>query len=146
MAGHSMAPDDATLRELRREGLSTTAIAARYGVTRQTASNWLRKAKLPARISRIPRHEAGSRKYMLPWDVKGADHNDQIAKALRAYDKHRKGEPVDQREMNQIARLLAFLGEHNVVVDYNREEGFMFRPRTPGLDADDDIIRRPPEE
>lgn len=144
MTGKSTAPDDETLRALRRQGLSQTQIAERFNVSRQTVGNWLRGAHLPSRVSHFPGSEPVAHKDILPWTIRGADHQDQIARALRWYNKQQHGDDLTDQQQAGVDRLLDYLEKHGRVVDYTREEGFVLRPRTAGVDADGDIIRRPP--
>lgn len=141
----TLMPDEALLRQMRRDGMSQKDIAAELGVTRQSVANWLAKLNLPTRISRIPSVEPRSHKAALPWTIRGEDHHDLIARALRWHHAAEQGEDLSPAQQREVDRLTSFLTARDVVVDYDRDKGFILRPRNPDIDDPADIIRRPAE-
>lgn len=130
-------PSPETLKGLLDAGVTQREIGERYGVTRQTVYYWIKRAGLGVRPAGM------SHKDFLPWDVKAEDHHDSIARALRWYSTKQQGGDLDPVARREVERLLEFLKEEKVVVDYSRERGFHFRRRKPGVDKASDIIRRP---
>lgn len=130
-------PGKETLERLITGGLTQEKIGERYGVTRSTVSYWMRSVGISRGVTGM------NHKEVLPWDMKAADHQDGIARALRWYNRDRHGEELDAMQRREMQRLLTYLERRQVVVDYTREDGFVLRPRDPGLDAPDDVIRRP---
>ena len=130
-------PSDDVLRELIDAGVTQREIGERYGVKRQTVGYWIKRAGLGTRSA------GRSHKDYLPWDVKAEDHHDSIARALRWYSTREQGGDLDPVAKREVERLLEFLKEEKVVVDYERDRGFFFRRRKPGVDRVTDIIRRP---
>lgn len=130
-------PDEDTLRELVRSGLSSREIAERYGVRRQTVDYW------KGRIGLVKKSTHLSHKAYLPWEVKAADANDFIARALRGYSTLQQGHPVTPAVQAQVDKLLKYLEEENGVVVYDRETGFGFVKRDKKLDKPGAVIRYP---
>lgn len=130
-------PDEATLRELLRDH-THREIADKYKVTRQTVGYWVKRHGLAGAAQ-----PAKSHKDILPWDIKGEDHHDSIARALRWYNTGRQGEALTPPQQREVDRLMAFVEKNDYVIDYSRELGFHFRKRNPKLDKPDDVIRRP---
>ena len=132
-------PDDDTLRRLVNvEHKTDREIGDRYGVTRQTVSYWRRRVGLDKARGPMLNH-----KDYLPWSIRGEDHGDSIAKRLREYSSMKQGKALKEEDQKRLDKFLLFLQEENVVVDYDRERGFMLRRRTRGVDKPGDIIRRP---
>lgn len=134
-------PDRDALRSLLvDEKLTHQQIAERYGVTRQAVSYWI-QSKLPDMSGRSHNIYPEVR----PWGaIASGDEQDSIYRALIFWAKQRRGEDISAAGQRELARLLEFLEEENVVVDYSRDQGWMFRRRNPDIDAPDDIVRRQP--
>jgi hypothetical protein len=130
------APDRATLERQLRDN-SHAELAKTYGVSRQTIGYWAQRAGLSRSNNSM------SHKDILPWAIKAEDHHDGIARALRWLNKREKGGELGAVEQREVERLTAFLESENVVVDYDRSRGFIFRRRNPAVDAPNDVIRRP---
>jgi DNA-binding CsgD family transcriptional regulator len=143
MAGHQRpwgaggGPDESTLREMVRSGLTDVEIGDQYGVARQTVAYWRNRAHIKRRNGVM------SHKQWIPWELNAADAHDSVAKRLREYSTIQQGGKLQPQAKQRLEKFIAFLTEEDVVVDYNREDGFRLRRRDPALDADGDIIRRP---
>lgn len=130
-------PEPEVLRQLRESGLTQQQIADKYDVSRQAVQYWLRAAGEPP--SRRPRSH---KRDVLPWTVRGEDHRDSIARALRFWNRHRHGEQLSEGNEREMRHLIDYLDETQTVVDYDRARGFLLRHRR-STDAADEYIRRP---
>jgi DNA-binding CsgD family transcriptional regulator len=145
MAGHQRpwgaggGPDETTLREMVRTGMTDVEIGDQYGVARQTVAYWRGRSHIKRRNGVM------SHKQWIPWELNAADAHDSVAKRLREHSTIQQGGKLDTAAKLRLDKFLAFLREEDVVVDYDREKGFQLRRRDPTVDAPGDLIRRPPE-
>lgn len=117
-------PDTVELQALLRQGASQADIARRYGVTRQAVSKALAASHL-----RQPRH---SFKPYAPWKVRTVHQNAYQLRMLRLHGREQMGLPIAEGDKRQLEAFRARLDELDVVVDYDREEGFFYVPREEG--------------
>lgn len=135
MARPRTLPDAQSLRrEMTREQLTQKQVAARYGTTRQAVSLALRTANIVDR----PRE---SFRPWIPWVVATRDHDDYLMLMLRMHARDRLG--LDVRFRSRLERWREWMDENQTVVDYDRKEGFLLRPRR---DGDFEYTRPLPQE
>ncbi|GGX08260.1 hypothetical protein [Streptomyces noursei] len=129
-------PDFNTLVRLSQRGLSDDEIGKRYGTTGQAVN----KALVLGDYRRTTTVKLVNE--LIPWDVKTtkgvaqagetSHHNTYPCKLLRAYMRTRlSDETITEANKTDAARFEARLRRQNVVLDYDREKGFSFVPRTP---------------
>lgn len=132
-------PGAEAIRKMVAEGLSAMDIAQRYGVSRGSAENWLRRAGVaPLTGSRL-RHDR-----LLPWRPLAPEHTyHPIAKALRLWSREMQGGTLTEKELQSLRRLRDFITPRDLVVQYSEDEGFTLVPRDPAIDDPELPIRRP---
>lgn len=96
-------------------------------------------------LTRTPPPARLSHRRFIPWQCTKDDNFHPIAYALRAWSTEAQGKPVHPNQQWGLTRLQTHLAEHQMVVDYNRDEGFFLVPRDPVCDDPDLPIRRPPD-
>ncbi|MFD5697856.1 hypothetical protein [Streptomyces lasiicapitis] len=142
-------PDFNTLVRLSQRGLSDDAIGKRYGTTGQAVN----KALVLGEYRRTTTVKLVNE--LIPWDVKTtkgvaqagetSHHNTYACKILRAYMRTRlKDETITEANRTDAARFEARLRRQNVVLDYDRQKGFFYVPRTP--QDGDRVIRWPADQ
>ncbi|MEU1071543.1 MULTISPECIES: hypothetical protein [unclassified Streptomyces] len=129
-------PDFNTLVRLSQRGLSDDAIGKEYGTTGQAVN----KALVLGGYRRTTTVKLVNE--LIPWDVKTtkgvaqagetSHHNTYPCKLLRAYMRTRLGdETITKANITDADRFAGRLRRENVVLDYDREKGFSYVPRTP---------------
>lgn len=143
--GANGGPSDERLRQLVEvEGMTDRQIAEQYNVAENTVRYWRKRASIerdsPERID----HRAEG---AIPWELNTAagHHMDPLARLLRARNRLRHGLDVPADVRRRIEKLEEDLEAENLVLDYNRVDGFITRPRDPKLDRASTIVRIPQE-
>jgi hypothetical protein len=144
-------PSEAELREWVQEHHWTDEqIAAEVGrrdnvppPSKQTVAYWRRKHNIPASNTRHSRKRMIDHSEWRPWRVKMEHVGDGIEHRLYEYSYRKNGVKLSAAAERRLDRFLAFLEDEQLVVDYDREEGWLLRRRDAALDAPGDIIRRP---
>ena len=145
-------PTEAELRAWVAQELTDQEIAnlvgRREGVappTKQTVAYWRRKYGIAASNARHSRERQIDHSNIRPWRVKMEHTGDGIEHRLYEYSYRQHGKQLSASAERRLDKFLAFLDEHQVVVDYdpNTVEGWFLRPRDPEVDDPEDIIRRP---
>lgn len=112
---------DEEIATLEKQGLNGSEIGRRVGLTPQAVS---------LRLKRLREAREKVREGNLPWTVKAAHSKGYVYRAAMAYGRWRAGKPdLGERERRERAELEAWLTKHNAVLCYDRDEGFMVRPR-----------------
>lgn len=132
-------PAEETLRRWVEEGSTHSDIAEMIGVTRQAVSKKMKQLG----VGVDGRGDRMSRADLFPWTMAAVDHADAITQAMRFYNKQKAGGQLTAAQQSAVNRLVGWMEQENVVLDYDRATGFKFRPRDPELDDPDDLIRRP---
>ena len=105
-------------------------------VSRSAIAMAMRRQGVEAAVPR-PRYED-----MLPWHVLDEHKYNSQARLLRLEGRRRKGNKLNDKELQWLTTWRRELEAHNAVVIYDpaTEEGFHWVER---LASDDDVIRRP---
>lgn len=135
-------PEDEELRRLVEElGKTNQEIADMYGVTEATVRYWQRRANLRrARPERLDHRGDGT----IPWKLNTAasHHMDLVARLLRQRNQLKHGQAIPPDVRARIEKMEEVLKTHNLVIDYDHEQGFFTRNRDE-LDKPDSIVRMP---
>lgn len=121
--GPQPAINDDELRALVEKGMSGSAIARELGVS-ATAVN--------KRLQRLREKDQDRAAFLLPWAVRSEHADGYVYRAVLAYGHRMRGEALNQRQRTELAELEAFLHQHDAVVTYDYNQGFMIRNRRPG--------------
>lgn len=135
-------PDATTLRRLVDEGKTDVELAALYGVSDPAIRYWRKKFGITRAAGRVDHRADGA----IPWELDTArgHHADPIAKTLRMRNRLRHGLEVSPDYRRRVEQLEADLAAEDLVIDYEREVGFLTRKRDPAVDSPDSIVRMPP--
>lgn len=120
--GKQPAVTDEQIQAFLDKGLNGSAIARQVGLTPQAIS---------LRIKRLRADEADKQNYRLPWSVRVAHTTGYVYRAVVAYAKYRRGEPLTERERQERVQLEEYLHREEAVVTYDYNRGFMLRGRRP---------------
>jgi hypothetical protein len=109
--------------------------------SKQAVFHWRQKQGVQ-RTGRAPQLDHSA---VRPWRVKIEHVGDGIEHRLYDYSRRKQGRKLSASAERLLDDFLAFLTEHNVVVDYDPDtaRGWLFRLRDPEIDDPDNIIRRP---
>ncbi|MFF1908634.1 hypothetical protein [Kitasatospora sp. NPDC058218] len=136
-------PSDAEMSKLFALGVSDRDIADKYGVTTQAVSwRWkklgLQRNAIIDEVSEL----VGSVWSVVSHPGAGSHHKTSKAQSLRYYLRVRLGDKeLSDRNLATAASFEKTMRRRGHVLDYSREDGFFFVPRTP--DDEDFIIRWP---
>ncbi len=112
--------------ELRRKlalGATRADLARAYGVSRQAVSAMVQRERVaPPRISH---------KGWVPWVVAPQHSFHYLAERLHDLARRELGQPLTDKAVRQLDAWLVKMHELDVVVDYNREDGFHLVRRRP---------------
>jgi hypothetical protein len=131
-------PSDELLRVLTVEH-TDAEIAQKYGVVRSAVSYWRAHADPPILRPQAMRPRLTHKQY-IPWTVSAEHTQHHIARMLRTYSTQQQGKPLRHSEARQLERLIAYMDEHNLVIDYDPEVGWGWRSRKRGEKG---LIRQP---
>lgn len=121
-------PGDELVRVFQRDSsLTYTAVARRYGVTRQAVVK-----ALGPRVAQLNRPPARSLKLFVPWRVRVEHEQDFLVRMLRLYAREQLGFGVASGRRRGYYSWKREMDDRNLVVTYDRETGFALDERREG--------------
>lgn len=119
---------DDEIKALLDQGLSKSAIARHFtergrSITQQAIS---------LRVRKIQEDDTDRSQYILPWVIRTPTHTQGwVYRAVKAYAKFRQGKGVSPQELAWLRELEQALTDHDAVITYDYNKGFMLRDRRP---------------
>jgi hypothetical protein len=136
-------PSDEEIRRLvTDEGYTDRQLADHFGVTEPTARYYRLQAGIKkAQQGRLNHRASGA----IPWrfNTKLGHHRDPIARLLRARERIKAGTSQPPDVIRRVEELERDLAELDLVIEYDREDGFSTAERDPNIDDPQSIVRKP---
>lgn len=121
-------PADELAKQLESDhSLTFTALAEKYGVSRQAVMKAINKAHIE-----LERPKPHSLKQFVPWRVKVAHEQDLNVRMLRLYARQILGFPIPKDRQKKYAEWRQYMDALDLVVTYSPETGFAVDERRPG--------------
>lgn len=119
---------DEEIQALIEKGMNKVEIARHFTERGRKISsqgiNW--------RIKRMQEDSNERSRFVMPWVIRSPTHTQGwVYLAAKAYGKMRAGKGVDKEDLRRMRELEEFLAEHEAVLTYDYNKGFMLRGRRP---------------
>lgn len=138
MGAPGVLPSGADLYALTMKGMTQREIAELYGATEHSVWQKLTNYR------RGPGRPQLSHAEYIPWKVLKKHDTLYPAKQLRALSRRNQGQELSVTAERELTRWLENLDRNNLVIDYDRDKGWLKVPRIP--EDGDGYIRRPAED
>ncbi len=126
-------PEADDLRHELALGATQADLARAYGVSRQAVSAMVQRERVaPPRVSH---------KRWVPWTIAVEHSYHYLVERLHDLARRELGQPLTDKATRQLDAWLVRMAQLDVVVDYNREDGFHLVRRRP--EDGDGYIRKP---
>lgn len=138
-------PDDATLRILVQKGYTDEQIGKMYGVVADTVRYYRNNAHPPIEKNWPARRDHVA-EGAVPPDLDARHQQHKYTRLLRARNRRSHGDRIAPDAGRRIDDMERDLAEAGMVISYDPDRGYHLRPRDPGLDAPEAIVRWGPRE
>lgn len=126
--------DKCPIRGCRGRKHTYQEISDGFGVSYSAVYHAMRKYGLTDEGSRVDHRDT------IPWTLRPEHKYKPTAMNLRLLGQIRRGDPVEPEKRRMVIKWLTELIEQRMVIDYDREQGWLRVPWEPG---DADVIRPP---